>query len=107
MPKQSQEVVVCQGCPFGCVVTATLDDAGRIVHAEGNACERGLAFAHSVIEGGGPVDASSGVPANSAPGDGASRGETMGDPAEGAPKKPARGYRAFRREHARKRAQGE
>ena len=80
---------MCEQCPFGCVVSVSLDQDGQVAHVEGNTCERGWEFAHEVALNGAPKDASK------------SKAEA---PEEGEPSsKPARGYRAFRREHARKR----
>lgn len=41
--------LTCIGCPLGCPLSATLDDAGEIVRIEGNTCKIGEDYARKDI----------------------------------------------------------
>ncbi|MEL7602670.1 MAG: DUF1667 domain-containing protein [Bacillota bacterium] len=41
--------LTCIGCPLGCQVSVTLDDAGEIVRIEGNTCKIGEDYARKEV----------------------------------------------------------
>lgn len=40
-----QRELTCIVCPRGCALLVTLDDEGRVISTEGNACKRGAKYA--------------------------------------------------------------
>lgn len=41
--------LTCIGCPLGCSLKVTLDDAGAVVNVQGNTCPRGDSYARKEI----------------------------------------------------------
>ncbi|MFC1863223.1 DUF1667 domain-containing protein [Thermodesulfobacteriota bacterium] len=37
----SEKEIICVGCPMGCHVSLTIDDAGSVTDAKGNECKKG------------------------------------------------------------------
>ena len=42
-------ILTCIGCPLGCPISVTLDDAGEIARIEGNTCKIGEGYARKEI----------------------------------------------------------
>lgn len=41
--------LTCIGCPLGCPLQVTMDDAGSVIKVEGNTCPRGDAYARKEV----------------------------------------------------------
>ena len=100
---------VCQGCPFGCVLEVAIDADGEIVSVEGNTCKKGLAHAQSVADfarkHGITLPEANKALKEAAETESARSAEDGSGESAGSETPKPRGYRAFRREHARKRSE--
>ncbi len=45
----SVQNLTCIVCPFGCSMQVVMDDAGAVVHVQGNTCPRGDAYARKEV----------------------------------------------------------
>ena len=44
-----ERIITCIGCPMGCQITVTLDEAGAFQSAKGNTCKRGAEYAKDEV----------------------------------------------------------
>ena len=93
--------LVCNGCPFGCVLSISLDEEGKVAHVEGNTCEKGLAHAHEVASLARELGISLAQARERLD---ATDPDNVSASADAVENPKTHGYRAFRKERARKRA---
>ena len=44
-----EKLITCIGCPMGCQMTVTVDEAGAFQSVSGNTCKKGAEYAHDEV----------------------------------------------------------